>query len=161
LSITVSLASHVLSLSTDVLADQSVSPNAAFFGEWRFSRRTLLFVLLSSVCLRSSSQSLNRYVFFPNNYIHLASFRRPHSVASVVLSIFHNAPGQSFAFVNTKQGSNLQSIPFNGIGLPLAYLRTHQEVLPQLLHALLDAKYNTPTVFCLAGYSTTLYKSGA
>jgi hypothetical protein len=38
-------------------------------------------------------------------------------------------------------------------------LRTHQEVLSQLLHALLDAKYNTPTVFCLAGYSTTLQVS--
>jgi hypothetical protein len=25
-------------------------------------------------------------------------------------------------------------------------------VLPQLLHILLDTEYNTPTVFCLAGY---------
>jgi len=34
-------------------------------------------------------------------------------------------------------------------------LRTYFDVLSQLLHVLLDAKYNTPTVFCLAGYSTS------
>jgi len=31
-------------------------------------------------------------------------------------------------------------------------LRTHKEVLSQLLHTLLDTEYNTPTVFCLASY---------
>ena len=39
-------------------------------------------------------------------------------------------------------------------------MRTYQEVLPQLLHILLDTEYNTPNVFCLAGYSTTLQVSG-
>jgi hypothetical protein len=161
LSITVSLASHVLSLSTDVLADQSVSPNAAFFGEWRFSRRAQLFVLLSSVCLRSSSQSLNRYVFFPNNHIRLASFREPNSLASWVLSIFHRAPGQSFAFVSiVGVEPTVDSLEGNCL-YRLAILRTHQEVLPQLLHILLDTEYNTPHTFCLASYSATLYKSGA
>lgn len=99
LSITVSLASHVLSLSTEACYGHPVSPNGAFFGEWRFSRRTLLLVLLSFVCLASSSQSLNRYAIFPNNYISLASIRRPHSLASVALTTFHNVPGQSFAFM--------------------------------------------------------------
>jgi len=100
LSITVSLASHVLSLSTEASYGQSVSPSGAFFGEWRFSRRTLLLVLLSFVCLASSSESLNPYAIFPNNYISLASIRRPHSLASMALTTFHNVPGQSFAFVS-------------------------------------------------------------
>ena len=100
MSITVSLASHVLSLSTRAFYGHLVSPSGAFFGEWRFSRRTLLLVLLSFVCLASSSQSLNRYAIFPNNYISLASIRRPHSLASVALTTFHNVPGQSFAFVS-------------------------------------------------------------
>ena len=68
--------------------------------EWHFSCRTLLFVLLSFVCLASSSQSLNRYAIFPNNHVCLASFCEPHSVTSVVLDHFHNVPGQSFAFVS-------------------------------------------------------------
>ena len=100
MTITVSLASHVLSLSTRAFYGHLVSPSGAFFGEWRFSRRTLLLVLLSFVCLASSSQSLNRYAIFPNNYISLASIRRPHSLASVALTTFHNVPGQSFAFVS-------------------------------------------------------------
>ena len=37
---------------------------------------------------------------------------------------------------------------------------TYQEVLPQLLHVLLDTKYNTPPVFLLAGYSTVFQVSG-
>ena len=37
--------------------------------------------------------------------------------------------------------------------------RTYQEVLLQLLHILLDTKYNTPHVFCLAGYSTVFQVS--
>ncbi len=97
---TTSLASCVAVLSTRASYGHPVSLSAAFFGEWRFSRRTLLFVLLSFVCLASSSQSLNRYAIFPNNHFCLASFCGPHSVASVVLSTFHNVPGQSFAFVS-------------------------------------------------------------
>ena len=100
MSITVSLASHVLSLSTEAFYGHPVSPSGAFFGEWRFSRRTLLLVLLSFVCLASSSQSLNRYAIFPNNHIRLASFRGPYSANSMVLTTFHNTPGQSFAFVS-------------------------------------------------------------
>ena len=38
-------------------------------------------------------------------------------------------------------------------------MRTHLDVLPQLLHTLLDTEYNTPTVFCLASYSTVLQVS--
>ena len=100
MSITVSLASHVLSLSTEACYGHSVSPSGAFFGEWRFSRRTLLLVLLSFVCLASSLIPLRIYAIFPNNYISLASIRRPHSLASVALTTFHNVPGQSFAFVS-------------------------------------------------------------
>lgn len=100
MSITVSLASHVLSLSTEACYGHSVSPSGAFFREWRFSRRTLLLVLLSFVCLASSSIPLRTYAIFPNNYISLASIRRPHSLASVALTTFHNVPGQSFAFVS-------------------------------------------------------------
>ena len=37
----------------------------------------------------------------------------------MALTTFHNTPGQSFAFYNTKQESNLQSIPCNGIALPI------------------------------------------
>ena len=33
-------------------------------------------------------------------------------------------------------------------------------MLPQLLHILLDTEYNTPTVFCLADYSTLFQVSG-
>ena len=38
--------------------------------------------------------------------------------------------------------------------------KTYQDVLLQLLHILLDTEYNTPHVFCLAGYSTILHESG-
>lgn len=95
---TQSLARIVNTLSTKVLADSLVSLNTAFFDEWLISCRTLLFVLLSSACLASSSQSLNRYVFYPNKHVHLASFSAPDSLACQVLSAFHNVPGQSFAF---------------------------------------------------------------
>jgi hypothetical protein len=97
---TTRLASCVAVLSTRAFYGHPVSLSAAFFGEWRFSRRTLLFVPQSFACLASSSQSLNCYAIFPNNHIRLASFREPHSLASVVLSTFHNVPGQSFAFVS-------------------------------------------------------------
>jgi hypothetical protein len=40
-------------------------------------------------------------------------------------------------------------------------LRTYFDVLSQLHHTLLDTVYNTPTVFCLASYSTSLQVSGA
>ncbi len=100
MSITVSLASHVLSLSTGACYGHPVSSSGAFFGEWRFSRRILLLVHLSFVCLASSSQSLNRYAIFPNNHVCLASFCGPHSLASVALTTFRSIPGQSFAFVS-------------------------------------------------------------
>lgn len=100
MTITVSLASHVLSLSTEAFYGHSVSPSGAFFGEWRFSRRTLLLVLLSFACLASSSIPLRTYAIFPNNYISLASIRRPYSANSMALTTFHNVPGQSFAFVS-------------------------------------------------------------
>ena len=41
------------------------------------------------------------------------------------------------------------------------FAKTYQDVLLQLLHTLLDTEYNTPHVFCLAGYSTILHESGA
>ena len=98
LTCTLSLARKVESLSTKVLADHLVTLSAAFFGEWRFSRRMLLFVHLSSASLASCSTALTLYVFYPNNHFRLASFCEPNSLACQVLSTFHNIPGQSFAF---------------------------------------------------------------
>ena len=161
LSITVSLASHVLSLSTGAFYGHPVSPSGAFFGEWRFSRRTLLLVLLSFVCLASSSIPLRIYAIFPNNYISLASIRRPHSLASVALTTFHNVPGQSFAFMNNNRSWTYNRSLSMGLHYRYAILRTYFDVLSQLLHILLDTEYNTPTVFCLAGYSTSFQASGA
>ena len=46
-------------------------------------------------------------------------------------------------------------------GLEPPKFLTYQDVLLQLLHTLLDTEYNTPHVFCLAGYSTILHGSGA
>lgn len=94
-----SLARIVLPLSTNAFYGQLVTLNAAFFGEWRFSRHNMLFVLQSFVSLAGYSESLNSYAFIPNNYFCLAGFRRPHSLASVVLSVFHMLPEQSFAFL--------------------------------------------------------------
>lgn len=148
---TQSLARTVNTLSTKRLSAILVYSNGAFFRERRFSRHVLLLVLLSSASLASCSTPLRVYVFFPNNHIRLASFRGPHSANSMALTTFHNTPGQSFAFIS-KKDLNLRRFLHNGIALPLSYLRTHLDVLPQLLHALLDAKYNTPTVFCLASY---------
>lgn len=34
---------------------------------------------------------------------------------------------------------------------------TYDDVLPQLLHTLLDTEYNTPRSFCLAGYSDVFH----
>ena len=158
--ITTNLASRVAVLSTRAIAGHPVSLSAAFFGEWLFSRRTLLFVLLSSACLASSSTPLRVYVFYPNNHFCLASFCGPHSLASVVLSTFHNVPGQSFAFVSIAGVEPaVDSLEGNCL-YHLAILRTYFDVLPQLLHILLDTEYNTPTVFCLAGYSTSFHVSG-
>ena len=131
LTCTLSLARKVEPLSTKVLADHLVTLSAAFFGEWRFSRRMLLFDLLSSASL--------------------ASFCEPNSLACQVLNTFHNIPEQSFAFC-IKEGFEPSPIPHNGIALPLSYLRTYQDVLLQLLHILLDTEYNTPHAFLLAGY---------
>ena len=99
LVITESLARTVLPLSTNAFYGQLVSLNAAFLRVWRLTRRTMLFVLLSFASLAGYSRSLNPYAFFPNNQFNLASFPEPHSLASEVLSIFHIAPDQSFAFV--------------------------------------------------------------
>jgi hypothetical protein len=161
LSITVSLASHVLSLSTEACYGHSVSPSGAFFGEWRFSRRTLLLVLLSFVCLASSSESLNPYAIFPNNYISLASIRRPYSANSMALTTFHNVPGQSFAFESIAGFEPTVDGSIKPLHYRYAILRTYFDVLPQLLHILLDTEYNTPTAFRLADYSTSLQVSGA
>ena len=145
-------------LSTKVLSDHLVTLSAAFFGEWRFSRRMLLFVHLSSASLASYSTALTVYVFYPNNHFRLASFCEPHCLATVVLSTFHMLPEQSFAFC-IKEGFEPSPIPQNGIALPLSYLRTYQDVLLQLLHTLLDTEYNTPHAFCLASYSTVFQVS--
>ncbi len=151
LTCTLSLARKVEPLSTKVLADHLVTLSAAFFGEWRFSRRMLLFVHLSSASLASYSTALTVYVFYPNNHFCLASFCEPNSLACQVLSTFHNIPEQSFAFC-IKEGFEPSPIPQNGIALPLSYLRTYQDVLFQLLHTLLDTEYNTPHAFPLARY---------
>ena len=58
----------------------------------------LLFVLLSSAYLASSSVPLRTYDFFPNNQFSLASLPEPHSLTSVVLSIFHIVSEQSLRF---------------------------------------------------------------
>jgi hypothetical protein len=153
LVITQSFAGMVLPLSTRASQGHLVSLSAAFFREWRFSRHTLLFVLLSFACLASSSESLNSYAIFPNNYLFLAGFGRPYCLSTRVLSVFHNIPGQSFAFYNKVHRSQfyclLTGVRFN-----------YQEVLSQLLHILLDTEYNTPSVFPLARYSTVFQVSG-
>ena len=86
-------------LSTRVLSDSLVSSNAAFFRVWRITRRILLLVYQSSVCLASSSIPLRTYVFNPNKHIHLASFSAPHCLSTVVLSAFYSIPEQAFAFI--------------------------------------------------------------
>ena len=108
--ITESLARIVLSLSTNAFYGQLVSLNGAFLRVWRLTRRNMLFDLLSFVSLRSCSESLNPYAFFPINYFCLAGFRRPHSLASVVLTTFHILPEQSFAFI-IKEGFEPSPIP--------------------------------------------------
>ena len=158
LTCTLSLARKVEPLSTRCLATILVTLSAAFFGEWRFSRRMLLFVHLSFASLASYSTALTVYVFYPNNHFCLASFCEPNSLACQVLSTFHNIPEQSFAFC-IKEGFEPSPIPHNGIALPLSYLRTYQDVLLQLLHTLLDTEYNTPHAFCLASYSTVFQVS--
>ena len=111
LTCTLSLARMVESLSTRVLADHLVTLSAAFFGEWRFSRRMLLFVHLSSASLASYSTALTVYVFYPNNHFRLASFCEPNSLTCQVLSTFHNIPEQSFAFC-IKEGFEPSPIPY-------------------------------------------------
>lgn len=58
----------------------------------------MLFVLLSSACLASSSIPLRTYVFFPNNHFGLASRHEPYSLACKVLITFHILPEQSLRF---------------------------------------------------------------
>ena len=98
LVITESLARIVLPLSTKVLSDSLVSLSAAFFEWWRFHYHATLFVPQSSVCLASSSVPLRTYVFNPNNHIILAGIREPNSLSRQVLSTFHVALEQTFAF---------------------------------------------------------------
>ena len=160
--ITESLARIVLPLSTNAFYGQLVTLNAAFFGEWRFSRHNMLFVLHSFASLAGYSESLNPYAVIPNNYFCLAGFRRPHSLASVVLSVFHKLPEQSFAFcIVAKVGFEPTTYcTSNNCSTEMSYFaKTYQDVLLQLLHTLLDTEYNTPHVFCLAGYSTMLQVS--
>lgn len=99
LSCTLSLARKVETLSTSAFYGHLVSLNAAFFRVWRLTRRTMLFDHLSFVSLAGYSRSLNPYAFFPINQFSLASLPEPHSLASVVLSIFKHIPEQTFAFV--------------------------------------------------------------
>lgn len=99
LVITESLARIVLPLSTKVLSDSLVSLSAAFFEVWRLTYHATLFVPQSSVCLASNSVPLRTYVFNPNNHIILAGIREPNSLPCQVLSTFHIALEQTFAFV--------------------------------------------------------------
>ena len=87
-----------------------VPSSAAFFRVWRFTRRILLLVSRSYVSLASCSTPLRVYVLSPNNHIHLASFRGPHSANSVALSAFNSIPEQSFAFY-IKEGFEPSPIP--------------------------------------------------
>lgn len=160
LIITESLARTVLPLSTNAFYGQLVSLNAAFFRVWRLTRRICLLDHLSFASLAGYSRSLNPYAFFPINQFSLASLPEPHSLASVVLSIFKHIPEQSFAF-ELQSWNRTNYLHFLKKSLyQMSYLRTYQDVLLQLLHTLLDTEYNTPHVFCLAGYSTILYESG-
>ena len=152
LVITESLARTVLPLSTRAFYSHLVTLNAAFFGEWRFSRRICLLDHLSFVSLASYSESLNSYAIFPINQFRLASIPEPHSLASVVLSIFKHIPEQSFAFVISKKELNLRRSLIIGLLYQLSYLRTNKDVLLQLLHSLLATKYNTPKFLSPPGY---------
>ena len=98
LVITASLASCVLPLSTRCLSAILVPLSDAFLRVWQLTRRNMLFVLLSSACLASSSVPLRTYVFFPNNYLSLASLDKPNSLTCRVLITFHILPEQSLRF---------------------------------------------------------------
>ena len=91
-------------LSTKVLSDSLVSSNAAFFRVWRITRRILLLVHQSSVCLASSSIPLRIYVFNSNKHVHLAGFSAPHCLSTVALSAFYSIPEQTFAFIYYNAG---------------------------------------------------------
>ena len=105
------LARSVNPLSTKVIADHLVSLSAAFLKWWRFHYHATLFIHHSSVCLASSSVPLRTYVFNPNNYFCLASFRRPYCLATKVLSTFHVALEQSFAFyIQTRSWTQIDSL---------------------------------------------------
>jgi len=98
LVITASLASCVLPLSTRRLSAILVPLSDAFLRVWQLTRRNMLFVHLSSACLASSSVPLRTYVFFPNNYLSLASLSKPNSLSCRVLITFHILPEQSLRF---------------------------------------------------------------
>ena len=113
------LARSVNPLSTKVLSDSLVSLSAAFFEVWRVTYHATLFVLRSSVCLASNSVPLRTYVFTPNNHFILARIRGPNSLSCQVLSTFHVALEQSFAFCwMQKQGSNLLPTVPKTVALP-------------------------------------------
>lgn len=78
-----------------------------------------------------------------------------------MLGIKHlsHSTGADFRFLLYKPGIEPRSTVSKTVVLPLDNLRTYQDVLLQLLHILLDTEYNTPHVFCLAGYSTALLVS--
>lgn len=145
------LARSVNPLSTKVLSDSLVSLSAAFFEWWRIHYHATLFVPQSSVCLASSSVPLRTYVFNPNNHIILAGIREPNSLSCQVLSTFHVALEQTFAFYDCKVGIEPTTyILEECCSTKWAICETYQEVLLQLLRILLDTKYNTPHVFRLA-----------
>ena len=108
---TESLARTVNPLSTRVIADHLVSLSAAFFEVWRLTHHATLFVLRSSVCLASSSVPLRTYVFTPNNHFILARIHGPNSLSCQVLSTFHVALEQSFAFyIQTRIWTQIDSL---------------------------------------------------
>jgi hypothetical protein len=94
------------------------------------------------------------------NQLGLAGFAGLGSLAGQVLDTFHIQPRQTFALVSIA-GIEPTVDGFKDRCLyRLAILRTYQDVLPQLLHTLLDTEYNTPHTFCLAGYSVVFQVSG-
>ena len=130
----------------------------------------MLFVHLSSACLASSSIPLRTYVFFPNNYLSLASLSKPNSLTCRVLITFHILPEQSLRFKRLCLFHIQVRLPFRHVPIMslwwgrkesnLQVFVTYFDVLLLLLRILLETKYNTPTVFQLAAYQTVFQVSG-
>lgn len=121
-------------------------PTLPLINQWRFWYRTLLFVLQSSVCLASSSQSLNRYSIFPNKHLHLASFGAPDSSRGQSgIKRLSQCTGAVFRFYGAmdRNWTCNRLIKIQKL-YQLSYLcETHRDVLLQMLHTLLDTEYTT------------------